>query len=236
MNNNNLTQEYKNWILKAIDYHFPTAKIILFGSRARGTNSPGSDVDLALDIGEPIRLAEMGRARVTLENLPIALNVDIVDMHSIPDTLKDIILREGIVWKEGIIMTKKVRFKVDKLVRDKTQERLNRQRVTCPERVMETEEFVQRLKDKLVEEAHEVLEAQTTEEYLHEIADVLEVIHALTLAINLSYEQIEQKRLQIKEERGGFEGRKYHEYAEMEPDNKNVACLRDKPDKYPVIK
>ena len=99
MNNDNLKQEYKNLILKAIAYHFPEAKVIIFGSRARGTNRPGSDVDLAIDIGAPIKLSEMARTRVTLTNLPIALEMDIVDMHNIPDELKQIILREGIVWK-----------------------------------------------------------------------------------------------------------------------------------------
>jgi len=97
--NDNLKQAYKDLILKAIDYHFPTAKIILFGSRARGTNRPGSDVDLALDIGEPIKLHEMSRTRKTLENIPLALEIDIVDMHNIPDELKEIIVKEGIVWK-----------------------------------------------------------------------------------------------------------------------------------------
>ncbi|MCX5925427.1 MAG: nucleotidyltransferase domain-containing protein [Candidatus Dependentiae bacterium] len=100
MNHDNLTQEYKDWLLKAVAYHFPTAKVILFGSRARGTNSPGSDIDLALDTGEPIQLSEMARARITLENVPIALAVDIVDMHNIPEELKAIILKEGVVWKD----------------------------------------------------------------------------------------------------------------------------------------
>lgn len=98
--NDNLTPKYKEQILKAIAYHFPDAKVILFGSRARGTNKPGSDVDLALDSGVPLKLSEIARARVTLENLPIALSMDIVDMHNIPDTLKAIIVREGIVWKD----------------------------------------------------------------------------------------------------------------------------------------
>lgn len=91
--------EYKRLILKAIDYHFPHAKVILFGSRARGTNKPGSDIDVALDIGEPIKLHDMSRIRVTLENLPISLEIDIVDMHNIPPELKTLILNEGIVWK-----------------------------------------------------------------------------------------------------------------------------------------
>ena len=99
LKNDNVKQEYKNLILKAIAYHFPEAKVILFGSRARGTNKSGSDIDLALDIGEPIKLREMARTRVTLENLPISLEIDIVDAHNIPDKLKEIIAHEGIVWK-----------------------------------------------------------------------------------------------------------------------------------------
>lgn len=96
----NIKSEYKKSVLKAIDYHFPTAKVILFGSRARGTNQPGADVDVAIDIGKPIELAEMSRMRGTFENLPIPLEVDVVDMYNIPDVLKNAILKEGIVWKE----------------------------------------------------------------------------------------------------------------------------------------
>ena len=72
-----LKLEYKKLILKAIDYHFPQARVVLFGSRARGS----------------------ARIRVTLENLPLALDIDVVDMHNIPTELKNLILKEGIVWK-----------------------------------------------------------------------------------------------------------------------------------------
>lgn len=94
-----LKDEYKKLILKAIEYHYPQAKVILFGSRARGVYKPGSDIDVALDSGEPIPLAEMARIRVTLENIPLALEIDVVDMHNIPAELKNLILNEGIVWK-----------------------------------------------------------------------------------------------------------------------------------------
>ena len=94
-----LKQEYKDLILKAIAYHYPDAKVILFGSRARGTHRPGSDIDVAIDTGEPIKLREMSRIRVTLGNLPISLEMDIVDMHNIPNELKQIIVNEGIAWK-----------------------------------------------------------------------------------------------------------------------------------------
>lgn len=98
--NNNVAPQHKELILKAIAYHFPDAKVILFGSRARGTHKQGSDIDLALNIGEPIKLREMARIRVTLANLPIPLEMDIVDIHNIPNEFKEKILREGLVWKD----------------------------------------------------------------------------------------------------------------------------------------
>lgn len=89
---------YKEALLKAVAYHFPAAKVILFGSRARGTHSAGSDIDLAIDIGEPIPLRDMARLRVTLENLPISLEVDVVDMYNIPPEMRHLIAQEGIIW------------------------------------------------------------------------------------------------------------------------------------------
>lgn len=94
---NNMS-EIQQAVLKAIAYHFPQAKVILFGSRARGTHRPGSDVDIAIDLGAPIKLRDMARMRVTLENLPLPINIDIVDMHNIPQELHDIVMKEGIVW------------------------------------------------------------------------------------------------------------------------------------------
>ena len=95
----NINPKYKAAIIKAINYHFPSAKIILIGSRARGTNKEGADVDIAIDLGEMADLGEVYRARVTLEHLPIAVEVDLVDLYMIPQELKEEILRDGIVWK-----------------------------------------------------------------------------------------------------------------------------------------
>ncbi len=95
----NINKQFKEEIIRALDYHFPKSKIILFGSRARNTNKPGADVDVAVDMGHPILLRELGRARLTLENLFIPLKVDLVDMNAIPKELKETIIEEGIVWK-----------------------------------------------------------------------------------------------------------------------------------------
>lgn len=96
---NNINPDYKELILHALNYHFPGAKVYLFGSRARGTNLSGADIDVAVDAGQPISFGEMERARVTLEHLPIPVNMDLVDLHSIPPEFKQTILQEGIAWK-----------------------------------------------------------------------------------------------------------------------------------------
>lgn len=133
-------------------------------------------------------------------------------------------------------MTITRRFKINKLVRDKNQERLLDQQVIAFNRVMEAPEYMERLKDKLLEEAQEVISAQTTDEYISECADVLEVIHALAATLNISYEQIEQKRLKIKAEKGCFEGRIYSSYAEVDAENeKGIEYFLKQPDKYPEI-
>jgi len=49
-----INPRYKKEILRALEYHFPGAKIILFGSRARRTHQEGADVDIAIDAGKAI--------------------------------------------------------------------------------------------------------------------------------------------------------------------------------------
>lgn len=91
--------KYKEMILRAMEYHFPKARVYLFGSRGRGDNKPGSDIDIAVDTGERIPTQEIWRARNTLENLLISLSIDLVDLNAIPLELKELILKEGTLWK-----------------------------------------------------------------------------------------------------------------------------------------
>lgn len=94
-----INPEYKILIMRAMQYHFPSAKIYLFGSRARGTNNPGADIDIAVDTGMRIAFEEMERARITLEHLSIPVFIDLVDMCTIPEEFKKTIKEEGVEWK-----------------------------------------------------------------------------------------------------------------------------------------
>jgi predicted nucleotidyltransferase len=89
----------KELMMRLLDALFPGVKIYLFGSRARGTNRPTSDIDLALDGGRVLSFLEIARARNVLDTLYVAEKIDIVDFHSVPQQLRDLILKEGIVWK-----------------------------------------------------------------------------------------------------------------------------------------
>lgn len=76
--------------------NFGDAKVYLFGSRARGTASEFSDVDIAIEsdapLDEPLTLA-----REAIENSLIPYKVDLVDLSKTP-YLKTVIQREGIRW------------------------------------------------------------------------------------------------------------------------------------------
>jgi predicted nucleotidyltransferase len=87
-------------IIKLLTVLFPHATIYLFGSRARGTHRPSSDIDIAINLGREMTFEEIGIARNIVEGLNIPQKVDIVDMNIISESMKKEILKDGIVWKD----------------------------------------------------------------------------------------------------------------------------------------
>lgn len=77
----------------------PNAKIILFGSRARGRFSEFSDIDIALNAKERLPNLLMGERTDVLAATDIILKVQVLDYNFVSDALKHSIDREGIVWK-----------------------------------------------------------------------------------------------------------------------------------------
>ncbi len=75
-------------------------------------------------------------------------------------------------------------------------------------RYMDPSETLERLKDKLLEEAQEVFEAYGEKDKTHlkeEIADVIEVIDAILYHNNISLPEVLALRDAKKEKKGGFE-------------------------------
>jgi predicted nucleotidyltransferase len=72
--------------------------VYLFGSWARGTAGPTSDVDLAVDPREPLPPGVLARLREALEESTIPLRVDVVDLADTDAAFRDRVRREGIRW------------------------------------------------------------------------------------------------------------------------------------------
>jgi predicted house-cleaning noncanonical NTP pyrophosphatase (MazG superfamily) len=133
-------------------------------------------------------------------------------------------------------VTQTYRFKFEKLIRDKLLEDIKSKGIKATQLIIDQNEYIKYLKEKLVEEASEVLEAKNDAELLEELADVLEIMITLSHACHVPFELIESARLKKKEAKGGFEGKTYVKFVEVEENNIAIANYLARPHKYPQIK
>ena len=94
-----INETYKQKIINLIIALQPQAKIYLFGSQATGKRVHGSDIDIALDTGKPLKRSDVGEIRDILNTTNIPYKIDVVDFRSVPEEMRKMILKEGILWK-----------------------------------------------------------------------------------------------------------------------------------------
>ena len=92
------TEKYKEIIVPIVLKYLPNVSIILYGSRARGDNQEGSDIDIALNATMKIKEEIMIAIKNDLEDSKLPICFDIVDFHAISGRLRDEIEKHGIVW------------------------------------------------------------------------------------------------------------------------------------------
>ena len=88
-----------------------------------------------------------------------------------------------------------------KLVRDKIPEIIEKSGKSCKTRILDHDEYIAKLEEKLGEELSEYLESKEPEE----LADLLEVIDALIVATGHTKEEVLEIQKQKRAARGGFE-------------------------------
>ena len=103
-----------------------------------------------------------------------------------------------------------MRFRVQKLIRDRLPAIMRAQGLQVFDRRLNDAEFIAALKDKLVEEAQEVGAATSQDDLIDELADVMEVIAALADASGVTTGEIEARRQAKRAERGGFDERVFN--------------------------
>lgn len=126
-------------------------------------------------------------------------------------------------------------FLQNKLWRDKLVDIRESEGSCITWRYLSDTEFDEKLRVKLTEETEEVVTAKSRHELIIELADVFEVIDALAKLHGISKEEIISAQLKKRDERGGFEGRKFVETAKHPIGSfADGYCLAD-PKKYPEI-
>ena len=101
-------------------------------------------------------------------------------------------------------MTKKTEH--NKLVRDKIPEIIRNSGNQCETATLSNLNYIEALREKLVEEANEAAIAKP-EELAQELADVYEVMDALMAASGIEPEKVREIQKEKRSQRGGFDNR-----------------------------
>lgn len=102
----------------------------------------------------------------------------------------------------------------NKLIRDRIPEIIRADNAEPKIRELSEEEYLQALKDKIVEEAVELQEESDKDRIITEMTDVYEVLRSLAAAYDMTLEAVSVVADKKKSERGGFEKRLFLESVE----------------------
>jgi predicted house-cleaning noncanonical NTP pyrophosphatase (MazG superfamily) len=92
----------------------------------------------------------------------------------------------------------------NKLVRDRIPEVIEKTGKNFTTRILDNEEYIKELKTKSFEELNEYINTEDDKDAVEELADLLEIIHALAESHGSNIEQVEQVRQEKAEKRGRF--------------------------------
>jgi len=104
--NDGLKDKHRKAIFDILTANPRVERVVLFGSRAMGTFTTTSDVDLAL-FGDELTLTDQARLAAAIDKLPMAQQVDLLIYKSIDnDKLKQHIKKHGKEWfRRGWVMS-----------------------------------------------------------------------------------------------------------------------------------
>lgn len=129
------------------------------------------------------------------------------------------------------------RFKFEKLVRDKIVDQIVSTGNKPNWKVLSDSEYIQKLKDKIIEESQEIPRTDDKEEVVKELADIQEIIDNLLETLNISKEKFVEIQKAKNDKSGSFKKRHYIDDVETSDEvTKWVQYYLDNSDKYPEIK
>lgn len=114
------------------------------------------------------------------------------------------------------------RYQFNKLVRNKLPERMIQEGITVSKKTLSTAEYRAELINKIYEEVQEVQECDNREEFVTEIADLLEVIESLLREHNISMEEVKREQQLKKDANGYFSVENYVSYIDVPVENSKL--------------
>jgi predicted house-cleaning noncanonical NTP pyrophosphatase (MazG superfamily) len=132
-------------------------------------------------------------------------------------------------------MVKYTSFKVAKLVRDKALENLTAEGALVDHEHLPRDKIELVLKDKILEEAREIIEGETKEAIAEEIADLMEVILTYMDHLSITREEVEAIRAEKTAKTGAFKNALYIQKITVEEGSLQEAHFLRQPHKYPVL-
>ena len=127
-------------------------------------------------------------------------------------------------------------FKLDKLVRDKLHQKMLDIGIDVTlKSVVNEDQLVCYFKNKILEEAHEVMEADSKRDIIEELADLQEVIYSITKLLDIKTEEVELVRKNKRDEKGGFDNAIIVDSVSLNSGHEFVEYYESNPKKYPII-
>ena len=112
------------------------------------------------------------------------------------------------------------KFKTGILVRDKMIARMRRDKIRV---------------DYIIEEANEVAEEKDINKLVYELADILEVIQALSSVVGIKKAEIINAQKEKREISGSFKKKYFTNFVEIDTDNPVINYYLSRAKKYPEI-
>jgi len=93
-------QEILERIVSFLVRNLHPERIILFGSRARGNNRPGSDFDIAVEGGRRLDFRARRKLKEELEDLLGLYSLDLVFLDEVSPEFRQVILKGVVVYEK----------------------------------------------------------------------------------------------------------------------------------------
>jgi len=93
----NLDDAQKQEVIRFCKFFIPDAAVYIFGSRAKGTATPRSDLDIALESTNEIPYGKLMQLKDALNNSDLPFHIDVVNWQTIPPSFRAMNEKERIL-------------------------------------------------------------------------------------------------------------------------------------------